>query len=136
MDSQAHRDSIDAQLSGMVGGITQGTVTGGSFSYTESDMVTIRDNWHNLAESYRESMTNAETMVKVEPPAEDFASKFHANAANRSGESYKNYLKHNRDYCLQQAQLFQNTLDDYLGVEHANVTDIDKTAPQGPQPGV
>jgi hypothetical protein len=74
--------------------------------------------------------------VRITPPADDFASKFHAGAANRSGESYQSYVVHNRDYCIQQAQLFQNTLDDYLGVEHTNVTGINKTAPQGPQPGV
>lgn len=36
----------------------------------------------------------------------------------------------------QQAQLFQDALNEYLGVEHTNVTDINKSGPQGPQPGV
>jgi len=136
MDSDAHRDSIDAQLSGMFGGTTQGAVSGGSFAYTESDMSKIRDNWLDLARSYEKSLVNADRMSKVMPPADDLASKFHAGAANRSGESYRSYLEHNRDYCSQQAQLFQDTLADYLGVEHTNVTDINQSAPQGPQPGV
>lgn len=75
-------------------------------------------------------------MTRIQPPAEDFASKFHTAGANRSGESYLRYLEHNRDYCYDQAQLFQNALEDYLGIEHTNVTEMNKTAPQGPQPGV
>lgn len=138
MESQAYRDRIHSQLSDMFGkGTTEGTVTGGSFEYTEADMTKIRDNWLDLADSYRSSLTNANRMTKISPPAEDMASTFHANAANRSGESYLTYLKHNRDYCMRQAQLFQNALDDYLGVEHTNVTEINKQGGQlGPQPGV
>jgi hypothetical protein len=137
MDSQGHLDRINSQLSGMFGtGATEGTVTGGSFSFAEADMVTIKDNWLDLARSYNDSLANATRMCSVEPPAEDMASEFHSHAANRSGESYQTYLEHNRDYCLQQAQLFQNALDDYLGVEHTNVTDFNKTGQQGPQDGV
>lgn len=136
MDSQAYQDRIQSQLSGMFG-TTEGTVTGGNFSFTEADMTKIRDNWLDLAESYRNSWSNAERMMKIAPPADDMASTFHANAANRSGEAYLNYLKHNRDYCLQQAQLFQDALDDYLGVERTNVTDFTDTGgQQGPQAGV
>ncbi|MFC4852291.1 hypothetical protein [Actinophytocola glycyrrhizae] len=137
MDGQAHHDRINAQLSDMFGtGTTEGKVTGGSFTYTESELRTIKDNWLDLANSYRTSFRNAEFMTRVQPPAEDMASKLHAAAANRSGESYKDYLEHNRRYCLQQAQLFQDALDDYLGVEHNNVTDINNTGQHGPQDGV
>jgi hypothetical protein len=137
MDSQAYQDRIHSQLSGMFStGTTEGTVTGGSFAFTEADMIKIRDNWLDLAESYRESGRNAERMGRIEPPADDMASKFHANAANLSGESYKTYLEHNRIYCIQQAQLFQDALDDYLGVEHTNVTELTKTGDQGPVDGV
>jgi hypothetical protein len=59
-----------------------------------------------------------------------------AAAANRSGAAYLAYLQHNFQYCSNQAQLFQNALDDYLGIEHTNVTDINKTGPDGPQDGV
>jgi hypothetical protein len=115
---------------------TQGSVTGGSFAFTEPDLRTIIQNWLDLAESYRASMTNAEMMSRIMPPAEDFASRAHAQSANQSGASYGRYLEHNRSYCLQQAQLFQNALDDYLGVERTNVDELDKAAPQGPRPGV
>ena len=137
MDSQGHLDRINSQLSGMFDtGTTEGTVTGGSFTFTEADMRTIKDNWTKLADSYRYSFDNAETMMRIKPPAEDMASEFQAGAANRSGESYRNYLEHNWQYCEQQAQLFQNALDDYLGVEHTNVTDFNKTGQDGPQDGV
>lgn len=137
MDSQGHLDRINSQLSGMFGtGTTEGTVTGGSFSFTEADMATIRDNWLDLADSYRNSFENANYMTRIKPPAEDMASEFHASAANQSGESYQNYLQHNWQYCVQQAQLVQNALNDYLGTEHTNVTDFNKTGQQGPQDGV
>jgi hypothetical protein len=137
MDSQGHLDRINSQLSGMFGtGTTEGTVTGGSFTFTEADMVTIRDNWLDLARSYEQSFRSAQLMTRIEPPADDMASKFHADAANRSGESYDKYLEHNMRYCEQQARLFQNVLDEYLGTEHTNATDFNKTGQQGPQPGV
>lgn len=137
MDGQAHRDSINAQLAGMLPtNTTEGSVTGGSFTFAEPEMKTIIQNWLDLSDSYRQSLANALVMSRIEPPAEDFASKFHAAAATRSAESYREYLEHNSDYCLQQAQLFQDTLDDYLGIEQTNVTEMNKTAPQGPQPGV
>lgn len=137
MDSQQYQDRIQSQLSGFFDtGTTEGTVTGGSFTYSEEDMRTIKDNWLDLAHSYQKSFDNANRMARIRPPAEDMASRFHADAANRSGESYKNYLEHNRDYCVQQAQLFQNALDDYLGVEHTNVEDIGRTGQDGPRDGV
>ncbi|TDV47842.1 hypothetical protein [Actinophytocola oryzae] len=134
-----NRDDIEARLGDMfTGHTTEPTSTGGgSFTYFEPDLRTIIKNWLELADSYHDSLYNSGYMSRIRPPAEDFASRAHTSSANRSGESYGRYLEHNRDYCRQQAQLFQNALDDYLGVEHTNVTDITKaTAPQGPQPGV
>jgi hypothetical protein len=134
VDSQSHRDAINTDLGGM--GTTQGSVTGGSFAYTEPEMRAIITNWLDLADSYQRSLRNAEAMSRIEPPAPDFASQLHAAAANRSGQSYQRYLKHNTDYCLQQAELFQKTLDDYLGVEHTNATDMNNVDPQGPRPRI
>jgi hypothetical protein len=137
MGDPSHRDNIQAQLGGFFDShTTQGAVTGGSFAYSEADLGIIIKNWKDLADSYRRSMRNAEYMSRIEPPAEDFASKWHAVAANRSGESYQQYLEHNYNYCAQQAELSQIALDKYLGVEHTNVTEMNKPAPQGPQPGV
>lgn len=82
--------------------------------------------WRDLADSYDESTTRARHMALVDPPGLDFASRAQAEAASSSGRSYSEYLQHNRDYCLQQAQLFQDALDDYLGVEHSNIVEINK----------
>ncbi len=136
MDSQAHQDSIRDLLSMFGTGSTDGTVTGGKFAFTEAEMVKIRDNWLDLADSYQTSLYNADRMSKILPPAEDMASTFHVVAANKSGESYRTYLRHNRDYCRRQAQLFEEVLADYQGVEHTNVTEIKRLGrEQGPQPG-
>lgn len=126
MAEQDHHDSIREQLSMFGQGSTEGTVTGGKFAFNEDDMTRIRDNWLDLARSYRESFDNAGAMSRIEPPAEDMASVFHANSANLSGQAYQSYLEHNRDYCLQQAQLFHDSLADYHGVEHTNVTQLYK----------
>jgi hypothetical protein len=134
---QAHRDNIETQLGGMfTTHTTEGTITGGTFTYDESDMRTIIKNWLDLARSYETSMVHSDRMARIEPPAEDFASRAHAATANRSGESYLQYLKHNHDYCEQQADLFQKALDDYLGIEQTNATKMYNTAPEGPQAGV
>ena len=137
MGDQPQRDNIDAQLGSMLRtNTTQGTVTGGTFAFTEAEMLTIIKNWRDLARSYAHSKQNAELMSRIEPPADDFASRLYAGAANRSGDSYWQYLDHNEKYCTRQADLFQQALDDYLGIEQINATEINKTAPQGPQPGI
>lgn len=137
MDGQAYQDSIRSQLSGILStSTTEGTVTGGKFAFSEDDLVRIRDNWQELARSYRKSFDAADTMSRIDPPAEDMASKFHANAANESGKAYRIYLEHNWKYCVDQAQLFHDALADYLGVEHTNVEVLDNTDQDGPQAGV
>jgi len=134
MGGNTHHDNINAQLSGFF--TNQTPPATGSYAFDEADMRAIVKNWLDLADSYDKSVTNAVRMGRIKPPAEDFASLFHTKAANRSGESYREYVEHNRDYCVRQAQLFQDALDDYLGVEHTNVTEMHKTGPQGPQGGV
>jgi hypothetical protein len=135
MGDPTHRDTINAELSGF---FTSDTAppTDGSFAFNEADMRTIINNWLDLADSYDKSLAHAVIMTRIDPPAEDFASRFHAGAANRSGESYKSYLEHNRDYCKQQADLFQKTLDGYLGVEQTTVAEMNKTAQAGSRTGI
>jgi hypothetical protein len=73
----------------------------------------------------------------VEPPGLDFASEAMSRSANASGTAYLKYLEQNYRYCVDQAQLLQNTLDDYLGVEHHNVVELDKPGqPTGNQSGI
>jgi hypothetical protein len=136
-NGQAHRDNLATQLGGMfTTHTTEGTITGGTFTYHESDMRTIIGNWRDLARSYADSLDRAHRLARIEPPAEDFASRAHAAAANRSWNSYKNYLEHNRDYCSQQADLCQKALDHYLDIEQSNTTEMNKTAPDGSRPRV
>ncbi len=113
-----------------------GTAEGGGFAFDEATLRTLVTSWLELADSYQRSTDNAENMVRIDGPGSDYASWSQAEAANASGRSYATYLQHSRDYCLEQAQQFQNALDDYLGVEHTNVTEINKTGSDGPQAGV
>lgn len=137
MGGELHRGSITDKLSGFFdSGTTEGTVTGGSFAFTEADLRAIIVNWRHLETSYDDSLTNADRMARVEGPGDEFASAMQAGAANRSAESYRTYLEHNRDYCKTQAELFESALNDYLGVEHTNATDFDKTDTTGPSHGI
>lgn len=132
MSGELHRGAGARSLSDVAGAGTGE----GSFAFDEDTLRTLVTSWLDLADSYQQSMRGAEQMTRVEGPGLDFASCSQAHAANESGRSYRAYLEHNRDYCLQQGQLFQNALDDYLGVEHTNVTEINRTSADPSQPEV
>jgi hypothetical protein len=137
MDNAPYRDSINAQLSGVLASnSTQGTFTTGTFAFTEPEIRKIITNWLDLAESYDDSISKLSFGVRIEAPGLDFASQSFTGKTNRSGDSLLEYLQKNKEYCVAQAQLSQNALDDYLGVEHTNVTSINKTDQQGPKPGI
>jgi hypothetical protein len=137
MDSQQHREAIKGDLSGWFDShTTEGTLTTGSFNFTEDQIRAVVKNYLDLADSYDDSITKAIGMVSIEGPGLDFASGSFAEAANRSGQALVESFGNARDYCLAQAQLAQNALDDYLGVEHTNVTRINKEDRQGPQAGI
>jgi hypothetical protein len=99
----------------------------GSFSFDPDELQSLIRKWEELAQSYDDSSVEAELMCRIKAPGDDFASKGHAAVANTSGNSYLAYLRHNRDYCNDQAQLFQAALNDYLGVEDANTTEINNS---------
>jgi hypothetical protein len=99
----------------------------GSFSFDPDELRSLITKWRELADDYADSRRAAEAMMLVTPPAEDFASEAHAKAANRSGASYSAYLLSNWMYCRDQADLFQQALDDYLGVEHVNESEVNKS---------
>lgn len=109
------------------------TTTGG-FAFDEATMRSLITNWLDLAYSYESSLRNARGMTEVVGPGLDFASERQAVAAVKSGAAYLRYVDHNYQYCLDQAQLFQNALDDYLGIEHTNVTGIEQSGE--PQAGI
>jgi hypothetical protein len=111
-----------------------GSGEGGSFVYDEATLRSLISKWLELADHYQGSLKRV-TLGSVTAPGLDFASEAHAKAANSSGKAYMIYLAQNYEYCVRQAQLLQNTLDDYLGVEHQSVTDFNKTQ-AGPQAGI
>lgn len=129
-------DPHRAEISDILSTFNTGSTASGSFHFTEGQMEKIINNWLDLAASYEKSLTNARHMSRIKPPAKDFASEWHALAANRSGVAYARYLVRQRDYCLEQAQKSLNTLNDYLGVEHTNVVELMKAGRQSPQDGV
>lgn len=125
-------------------GSAQASITTGSFNFDEATITDLIKKWMTLGDSYDASLRdNVPLMTAVEGAGLDYASKSHAGAANKAGEAYSTYLTECKNYCVNQAQLFQNALDDYLGMEHRNVTEIYKTetppsnSPEhGPKPGI
>jgi hypothetical protein len=135
LDGQLHRDNIRSELGGFFAtGHTEGTITNGTFSFDEDTLNSLVTDWLDLATHYEDSINGSAYMAQVEGPGLDFASGAHAKTANASGRSYLDYLQQNQAYCTEQAQQFQNALDDYLGIEHRNVTEINKSG--GPQAGI
>lgn len=98
----------------------------GSFSFDPDELQSLIRKWRELADDYADSVDKAERMATVQPPGNDFASEAQATAANDSGGSYLAYLRHNAQYCNDQADLFQTALNDYLGIEDTNATEFDK----------
>lgn len=126
-------------LQNMASNSTQSVITTGTFEFDEDTMRHLVSEWLSLAEDYDRSYSQAESMIQIKGPGLDFASRSHADAANASGRAYLDYLQRNRDYCVQQAQLFQNALHDYLGIEHTNVTqigDVGQSLDSGPKAGI
>jgi hypothetical protein len=123
---EQHLGRITSALGGITGS-AQGSITNGGFSFDEDTMRRIITRYTTLADSYQGSFRNAERMAAVEGPGLDYASESVANAANQGGSSYYDYLLHQRDECRNQAQLFQQALDEYLGVDQSNAEDINKT---------
>lgn len=122
MTGELHRGS----LRGVIGGTTEGTITTGGFTYDEATLTGLIREWLDLADDYDKSLRDSRDLTRVVGPGRDFASESVAVAANSYGKNYLAYLQHNRDYCFDQAQSCQNALDDYLGVERRNVTEIDR----------
>jgi len=133
MSGQLHRDeNMYRQLNDVA---NSGAGEGG-FAFDEATMRSIVTSWLDLAVSYARSRRSARDMGTVTGPGLDLASEGQALAASESGTSYLEYLKHNETYCLEQAQLFQNALDDYLGVEHTNIIEINKSDSPEPRAGI
>jgi hypothetical protein len=111
-----------------------GSGSGGSFAYDEATLRSLIGKWLELADHYLGSV-NRISLGAVAGPGLDFASEALAASANSSGGAYRKYVVENHWYCVKQAQLLQDTLDDYLGVEHRSVIDFTR-AGTGPQAGI
>lgn len=138
MSGQLDRTAMTA-LQNIAGSSTQGAITTGTFEFDEPTMRGLVTEWLALADDYDRSYRESLDLISVKGSGLDFASTSHADAANASGQAYLDYLEHNRRYCINQAQLFQNALHDYLGIEHTNVAEIDSTGQpldDGPRPGI
>jgi hypothetical protein len=112
----------------------------GSFVYDEATLRSLITKWVELADHYDGSLSRT-TLGTVQAPGLDVASEALAKSANTSGTAYMKYLEQNFQYCVEQAQKLQDTLDDYLGVEHHNVMELvkagsDQPQPDGTQPGL
>jgi len=125
MDS--HRDRAAAHLGGIVSGTTQGTISGGSYTFDPDTIRQVIKNWTDLAESYIQSSQDARPMARVAPPGDEYVSESFAHKANASGQSYIAYCRRNADICHREAQRYQDALDTYLGVEDRTVIEIGKT---------
>lgn len=134
MGGQESRDRIVAELGKLGDASSQGVAAGG-FAFTESDIRKVIANWVGIVESYDSSLAEAAFATQIDGPGLDFASNSFASKANESGTSLVQHLRYGREYSIYQAQLAQNALDDYLGVEHTNVMDFNKTQ-QGSRPEV
>ena len=113
-------------LRGVTSGYTEGTITTGGFSYDQATLEDLIKEWLSLHDDYDRSYRRSRMLGRVVGPGNDYASDAVAWAANNYGKAYLSYLVHNRDYCLNEAQLCQNALDDYLGVERRSVTEINQ----------
>lgn len=130
MGGELNRGSGPRSLSDIA---NSGPSEGGTFVYDETTLRSLITKWVELADHYNSSL-NRTTMGAVRPPGEDFASEAMANSANSSGKAYLVYLTRNYWYCIRQAQLLHDTLDDYLGVEHHNVIELTKPLNQPAEP--
>jgi hypothetical protein len=136
LDVQADH-SVASILVGITAHPATGSFAPGTFSYTPDQMREIIKTFLDLADSYRNSLVNAHAMANVEAPGLEFASAFHAADARAMGEDYLRSIHDSWQYCLTQAQKFQDTLDGYTGLEHHSVAQLnqagapdDQSAPQ------
>jgi hypothetical protein len=124
----------------MLGGIANGSVQGsGGFAFDEQTMRDLVRDWYALADHYAASRLTSHRMAMVVGPGLDHASASQARATNAHGAAYLSYLRHNEKYCLEQARVFEDALNDYLVAEGRNVVDIraaDRRALPGPPTGI
>jgi hypothetical protein len=130
------RDQVAAQLRDVMSGTTDGTVSGGQYTFDPDQIRQVIKNWTDLATSYATSWRQARPMTNVAPPGNEFVSESFAAKANWSGESYIAYCQRNTDICVREAQRYQDALDAYLGAEDRTIIELGKTDDDGTPPVV
>ncbi len=101
----------------------------GSFAFDEATLKTLVTKWTELADRYLASSQRV-SKESISPPGLDFASKAQAEASTNATKAYYEYVVRNYWYCIEQAQLLQDTLNDYLGQEHESVIRFNQAGPQ------
>jgi hypothetical protein len=134
MDSQ--RDRIVVELSNYASGSTEGTITGGTFTFDPDTIREVINNYKDLADSYARSVQDAAPMALVTGPADEYVSESFADKANASGASYIAYCDHYAGFYLREAQKCQDALDVYLGVEERTVIGLGDAGDGGSAPGM
>lgn len=123
-------DSIQASLAPMtdapapVGPVGNYGISG-QFTFVPDEVRAIVKDWIELAREYDHSIRNADQLVViVEPPGKDQASEFYVQRTGTAVTMYAESLIQKQEYCYNQAQKFQDALNDYLGVERQSVRNI------------
>ncbi|MGX7823847.1 hypothetical protein ACTG9Q_02020 [Actinokineospora sp. 24-640] len=116
-------------------GETTGGGGGGKFTFEPDEIRAIVKDWLDLAEEYNDSIQRSDDLVRVQPPGDEYASEFHANAASHSGTLYAQSLQEKQQYCFSQAQKFQDALHDYLGTDRQNVRKLNTAGEGSSKPG-
>jgi hypothetical protein len=112
-----------------MGGPTPVDSTNGGFAYDEATLKSLVTKWTELADRYLASSQRV-SKESISPPGLDFASRAQAEASTNATKAYYEYVVKNYWYCVRQAQLLQDTLNDYLGQEHETVITINQAGPQ------
>ena len=112
-----------------MGGPTPVEPTTGGFAYDEATLTSLVTKWTELADRYLASSRRV-SPGPIAPSDLDFASKAQADASTNATKAYYEYVVRNYWYCVKQAQLLQDTLNDYRGQEHESVIEFTRSGPQ------
>src|SRR5687767_5898352 len=91
-----------------MGSPAPGEGAGGGFAYDEATLQALIKKWTELADRYLTSSRRILT-DPITPPGLDFASKAQAAASTKATGAYREYVVRNYWYCIEQAQLLQDT---------------------------
>ncbi|MDQ3577967.1 MAG: hypothetical protein M3443_10290 [Actinomycetota bacterium] len=130
--------SIDSTLGGITGGggaspadAPPSAGPGDKFVFDPDEVAAIVKDWLDLAKQYRTSLDTSKALGQIDSPGTEYSSQIHASVASSSGLAYLTSLEEKWNYCLDEADKFQKSLDDYLGVEHKSVARLNRAGNEG-----